>query len=73
MNVHERMKCMLGELAEEHSLVTAKGVELRLTHEEIGCLVGANRVTVTRALHDIEREGFLKVLNRRIIVNERPP
>lgn len=73
MNVHERMKCMLGESAEEQGFGTAGGVELRLTHEEIGCLVGANRVTVTRALHDLEREGFLKVLKRRIIVNERPP
>jgi CRP-like cAMP-binding protein len=44
-------------------------VELRLTHEEIGYLVGANRVTVTRAFHNLEREGFLRVLNRRIIIN----
>jgi CRP/FNR family transcriptional regulator len=69
MNVHQRMKCMLGELAEEQGLVTAGGVELRLTHEEIGYLVGANRVTVTKALHNLEREGFLRVLNRRVIIN----
>jgi CRP/FNR family transcriptional regulator len=68
MNVHERIKCMLGELAEEQGLVTARGVELRLTHREIGCLVSANRVTVTKAIHNLEREGFLRVLNRRIII-----
>ena len=42
------------------SLSPGSGGELRCTHEEIGSSVGVSRVTVSRVLGELERQGLLK-------------
>jgi CRP/FNR family transcriptional regulator len=38
------------------------------THEELGAMVGANRVAVTRALRRLQDDGVVEVRRRRIHV-----
>ena len=54
-----RLLFMLGHLAERWGRVTADGVfvPLRLTHETLGRLVGAQRSTVTLALKELREQG----------------
>ena len=41
------------------------------THEELGAMVGANRVAVTRALGRLQDEGAVELKRRRIHVKDR--
>ena len=41
------------------------------THEELGAMVGANRVAVTRALGRPQEEGMVEVRRRRIHVRDQ--
>ncbi len=41
------------------------------THEELGAMIGANRVAVTRALGRLQDEGMVEVRRRRIHVGDR--
>jgi CRP-like cAMP-binding protein len=41
------------------------------THEELGAMVGAGRVTVTRALGERQDEGAIEARRRRIHVRDR--
>ena len=54
-----RILFMLGHLAERWGRVTNDGVfvPIRLTHETLGRLVGAQRSTVTLALKDLREQG----------------
>lgn len=54
-----RLLFMLGHLAERWGRVTPEGVfvPLRLTHEMLGRLVGAQRSTVTLALKELREQG----------------
>jgi CRP/FNR family transcriptional regulator, cyclic AMP receptor protein len=54
-----RLMFMLGHLAERWGRVTPDGVfvPLRLTHETLGRLVGAQRSTVTLALKELREQG----------------
>ncbi len=40
------------------------------THEELGAMIGANRVAVTRALGRLQDEGAVEVRRRRIHVRD---
>ena len=40
------------------------------THEELGAMVGANRVAVTRALGRLQKGGMVEVRRRRILVRD---
>lgn len=44
---------------------------LRLTHEEIGALIGSSRETVTRLLSDFRREGLIEI--QRSLITLRKP
>jgi CRP-like cAMP-binding protein len=59
--VDRRILALLWQLAERWGRVTPFGVEvpLKLTHESLGRLVGAQRPTVTLALHELAAEGTL--------------
>ena len=61
LDVQQRLKHSLVRLADEHGLVTEKGVkiDLDITHEEIGELVAANRTTITACLSELRRQGYL--------------
>ena len=42
--------------------------ERPLTHEELGCMAGLSRETVTRTLTRFRREGLVEQLGQRIIL-----
>ncbi|HEV2814704.1 MAG TPA: Crp/Fnr family transcriptional regulator [Solirubrobacteraceae bacterium] len=57
-----RLVALLWHLADRWGRVTADGVllPLRLTHETLGRLVGAQRPTVTLALRDLREQGAIE-------------
>jgi CRP-like cAMP-binding protein len=57
----DRVRQRLIQLAGDYGRVTRAGIRLDipLTHELLGAMVGAARESVTRAVDDLEREGFL--------------
>ncbi len=57
----ERIRRKLLQLARDYGRVTVEGVklDLPLTHALLGEMVGSERETVTRGIHQLEREGFL--------------
>lgn len=58
----ERVRDKLLQLAREHGRVVPGGIrlDLPLTHELLGEMVGSARETVTWAIAQLTREGFLK-------------
>jgi CRP-like cAMP-binding protein len=57
----DRVREKLIELAREHGRVGRDGIrlDLPLTHDLLGEMVGSARETVTRALDELQREGFV--------------
>lgn len=57
----DRLQHLLHLLAREMGQNTAEGIRLgaRLTHQEIASAIGTNRVTVTRMLGELKRQGTL--------------
>jgi CRP-like cAMP-binding protein len=45
-----------------------KLIDLRLTHQDIAELIGLTRVTVTRVLSDLEKQGMIQRQERHFIV-----
>ena len=43
-------------------------IDLRLTHQDIADLIGLTRVTVTRLLNDLDKQGIIKRKERQFIV-----
>jgi hypothetical protein len=62
----ERVRVKLIELAREHGRVGKEGIRLDfpLTHDLLGEMTGSARETVTRALDELQREGFVGRLGR---------
>lgn len=58
-NLEDRLYAVLSTVAREHGAKTADGlsIEFPLTHEELSFLVGAHRVSVTRALKALRESG----------------
>lgn len=49
-------------------------IDLRLTHQDIADLLGLTRVTVTRLLKDLEKQGIIQRVQRQfIVVHDQPP
>ena len=57
----DRVRAKLVQLACDHGRVGRDGVRLDipLTHELLGEMVGSARETVTRALDELQAEGFV--------------
>jgi CRP-like cAMP-binding protein len=64
--IEDRVLALFADLAERFGRVTAEGIliDLGLTHEVIGSLVGGRRPTVSLALHTLASEGLLVRLDR---------
>ncbi|ATW26212.1 Crp/Fnr family transcriptional regulator [Candidatus Formimonas warabiya] len=69
--VNSRLAGWLLKMAKEQGLAHRDGtvIELNLTHEEIGYLIGSTRQTVTTILNRFERAGILSLQKKRIIVH----
>lgn len=72
-NVEERLLHVLRHIADEHGTVKHNGklIEFALTHEELGFLTGAHRVSITRAMKDLKSKGQIKEIDRFLLVH--PP
>lgn len=46
-------------------------LKIRYTQQELGEIVGGSRVTVSRQINELCREGFIRILNRSIQVSKK--
>jgi CRP-like cAMP-binding protein len=79
-DVRGQLQLVLLQLAGKYGRVTYAGVaiDMRLTHEELAKLVGANRATVSACLSQLQHEGFYRMIDQRIVlapwaVGQLPP
>ncbi len=74
-NLEERLYRVLVNVAQEHGVPGPRGVAIHfpLTHEELGFLVGAHRVSITRALKDLRDTGRIIQEGRRLILPAEDP
>lgn len=70
LDVQQRLKESLSELAEIYGRATDEGIELAvaLTHGEMGELINANRTTITLCLQELKKRGYLRTRGRKIIL-----
>lgn len=68
--VCERLRQVLLWLARKfgRSLEIGRIIEVRLTHQDLADLTGATRVTVTKTIKQLEKEGFLSRPQRNTII-----
>ena len=68
----ERVIHLLLELCEKYGLVGEEGISLniRLSHQEMACIIGSTRETVTVVLGQLQKEGLLKISRRRVIISD---
>ena len=73
--LEERLRLFFWELADRYGRVGPEGVllELPLTHELIGHLVGAYRPSVSAALARLERGAYIRRRGRRWLLLGEPP
>ena len=73
--LEDRLRLFFWELADRYGHVTPAGVRLDigLTHELIGHLVGAYRPSVSVALARLERDGHVRRGERGLLLLGDPP
>ena len=66
----ERVIHLLLELCEKYGVNSENGIALniRLSHQEMACIIGSTRETVTVVLGQLQKEGLLKIARRRVII-----
>jgi methanogenic corrinoid protein MtbC1/CRP-like cAMP-binding protein len=70
LDVQERLKRSLIDLADRHGIEVENGVkiDLEITHEQIGEMVAANRTTITAFLNDLRKRGYLWKDGRHLVI-----
>ncbi|MBN1314665.1 MAG: cobalamin-dependent protein [Anaerolineales bacterium] len=70
LDVQQRLKISLMNLAREYGIKTERGVliDLNITQEEIGALVSANRTTIASCLSELKEKGYLWRKGRRLVI-----
>jgi CRP/FNR family transcriptional regulator, cyclic AMP receptor protein len=73
--LEERLRLFFWELADRYGRVGPEGVllDLTLTHELIGHLVGAHRPSISAALARLEHGGYIRRRGRRWVLLGSPP
>jgi CRP/FNR family transcriptional regulator len=73
-NLEDRMYQVLVNVAKQVGQPRPRGwaIEFPLSHEEIGFLVGAHRVSVTRVMARLREAGKIRLEGKRIYVMEAP-
>jgi len=71
--IPQRLLRMLAWLAQKFGRWVEQGqlIDVRLTHQELAAGIGTSRVTVSRLLKKFEQEGFIKRLQRYIILGSK--
>lgn len=69
-HLEERLHAVLTDLAREHGTSSERGlvIQFPLTHEELGFLVGAHRVSVTKALKALRQSGRVTQQGRHLVL-----
>lgn len=68
--LEQRLYAVLTDLAREHGTSTDRGLAIQfpLTHEELGFLVGAHRVSVTKALKALRQSGRVTQQGKHLVL-----
>ena len=71
-NIEDRLYGVLSSVAKEHGAVGTRGVVIQfpLTHEDLGFLTGAHRVSITRAMKTLKKAGKIIHENKLLILPE---
>ncbi|MFH1058557.1 MAG: Crp/Fnr family transcriptional regulator [Pseudomonadota bacterium] len=71
-NLEERLYRVLLQVAREHGAQGRQGLvlDMPLTHEDLSFLVGAHRVSITRAMKDLQQSGRVLRQGRVLILPE---
>lgn len=69
-HLEDRLYNVLIQFAQEHGIRSQKGcaIQFPLTHEELGFLVGAHRVSITRAMKALKESGKIIQEGRTLIL-----
>jgi CRP-like cAMP-binding protein len=69
-NLEDRLYQVLTQVAREHGVESPRGfsIQFPLTHEEIGFLVGAHRVSITKAIKALKEGGRISQEGRILIL-----
>lgn len=69
-NIEERLYRVLCNVAQKHGVSSSRGVVIQfpLTHEDLGFLTGAHRVSVTRAMTALKNAGKILLEDKRFIL-----
>jgi len=69
-NIEDRLYQVLTNVAKEHGVKSPQGVVIQfpLTHEDLGFLTGAHRVSVTRAMKSLKKARKIILEGRRLIL-----
>lgn len=69
-NIEERLYRVLSNVAKEHGAKSPQGVVIQfpLTHEDLGFLTGAHRVSITRAMKALKKSGKILLEDKRLIL-----
>lgn len=73
-NLEDRLYQVLTQVAREHGVASPRGSQIQfpLTHEELGFLVGAHRVSITRAMKNLKEAGRVRQEGRTLILSPQP-
>lgn len=69
-NIEDRLYRVLSSVAKEHGAHSPQGlvIQFPLTHEELGFLTGAHRVSITRAMKTLKEAGKIIHQDKRLIL-----
>jgi CRP-like cAMP-binding protein len=70
----DRLVNLLIELAERYGRRTADGLLLsvKLSHQDLACIIGSTRETVTVLLGELQLAGFIRVRRQQITIRDLP-
>lgn len=65
-NIEDRLYRVLLNVTREHGIKNRKGLTIQfpLTHEDLSFLIGAHRVSVTRAINTLKKSGKIVALGK---------
>ena len=69
-NIEDRLYRVLTSVAREHGTISVRGtvIQFPLTHEDLGFLTGAHRVSITRAMKALKAAGKILYEDKRLIL-----
>ncbi len=73
-NIEDRLHRVLQNVAKEQGVEDERGYVLNfaITHEELGFLIGAHRVSVTRAMTALKQNGKILVDGKSLVITRTP-